>query len=203
MEGASLKLVVAMELTMRFAKAGATVTALDISGEMVDLAKRRARENGLEKQVTVLHLSGEDVDFPESSFDIVYGHSVLHHLNLEIAVPRIVRALKPSGCFAFLEPLDHNPVLNLFRFFTPHRRTPTEKPLSFSQLKSISAFFSRFEHREFYLFSLAAFIWYYGFRSKSLFQFTVRVLSPLDNFIFRNLPFLRRFAWVTVLLYTK
>jgi ubiquinone/menaquinone biosynthesis C-methylase UbiE len=188
---------------MLFANAGAIVTALDISGEMVELTKRVARDSGVEKQVTALHMGVEDMDFPDNTFDIVYGHSVLHHLNLEIAISKIARVLKQDGIAAFLEPLDHNPILNVFRFFTPNRRTPTERPLNFSQLNKISRSFSRSEHREFYLFSLGAFIWYYGVRNKSLFRLTMQTLSPLDSLVFRAFPYVRRFAWVTVLRYTK
>jgi SAM-dependent methyltransferase len=189
--------------TIRFAKAGAIVTSLDISGEMVELTKRVARDNGVEQQVTALHVGGEDIDFPDCTFDIVYGHSVLHHLNLEIAIPKIVSTLKWGGIATFLEPLDHNPLLSLFRLLTPHRRTPTERPLRLSRVELISTRFSHFEHKEFYLFSLIAFIWYYGLKSKSLFQRTMKALSPLDRTIFKTLPFMRRLAWVVVLRYTR
>jgi len=189
--------------TLRFAKAGAFVTALDISEEMVELTKRVAKQDGVEKSVTALHMGGEDLNFPVSTFDVVYGHSVLHHLNLEIAVPKMVTVLKKGGIAAFLEPLDHNPLLNLFRLFTPHRRTPTERPLRFSQIEHISTHFSHFTHNEFYLFSLFAFFWYYAFKNKWLFRQTMKILSPVDRFVFGTFPFIRRFAWVTVLQYKK
>ena len=189
--------------TVRFAKAGALVTAIDISSGMVDLTKKVAVENGVGDRVLAYHKGGEDIDFPEETFDIVYGHSVLHHLNLNKAVPLFVSILKPNGIAAFLEPLEHNPILNFFRFLTPHRRTPTEKPLTFDQLNGIAQKFSLWEHKEFYLFSLVAFFWYYIIRNRSLFQFTLRKLAGVDSYVFRTFPFVRKYAWVVVVRYTK
>jgi ubiquinone/menaquinone biosynthesis C-methylase UbiE len=189
--------------TVRFARSGAIVTAVDISGEMVELTKRRAASEGLQNAVIGIVAGVEDIEFQPESFDIVYGHSILHHLNLDIAVPRFVRALKPGGMAAFLEPLDYNPLLNAFRKFTPQRRTPTEKPLRFSQLLQVSGQFSKWDHREFYFSSLISFVWYYGIRNKSLFSLTMNLFSPIDRFIFRIFPFMTRYAWVTVLRYWK
>lgn len=189
--------------TVRFAKAGALVTAIDISSAMLELTERVVVEHGVGDKVVTYHKGGEDVDFPAESFDIVYGHSVLHHLNLDVAIPRLARILKPKGIAAFLEPLGHNPILNSFRILTPHRRTPTEKPLTFDQLNVIAGNFSRCEHREFYLFSLVAFFWYYVIRNRKLFQFTLGRLASVDSYLFKTLPFARKYAWVAVIRYTK
>jgi ubiquinone/menaquinone biosynthesis C-methylase UbiE len=189
--------------TLKFALAGAKVTAIDISGGMVELTKNKAKEAGVGEMVLGVHVGGEDIEFPENQFDIVFGHSVLHHLNLDIATPKLVRALKPSGIGVFLEPLAHNPILNLFRRITPHRRTPTEQPLNLQQLRTMSKSFSHWEHREFYLFSLAAFFWYYVLRSERLFQLTLKHLNKVDTCTFTMIPFLRRFAWVTVIRFFK
>jgi len=187
----------------RFAQAGATVTAIDISGEMVEVTRRRADAEGLAANVKAVKMSGEDIVFPPGSFDVIYGHSILHHLNLDVATPKIVRVLKPGGVAAFLEPLDYNPILNAFRMLTPHRRTPTEQPLRFGQLKSMAAQFARWRHREFYVFSLVAFAWYYGIKSKSLFQATMKILSPIDEWVVNAVPYLGRLAWVTVVRFEK
>lgn len=189
--------------TVRFARAGARVTAIDISGEMVELTKRVAREQGVSEAVEALKMGGEDIDFPPGSFDVIYGHSILHHLNLSIAGPRIARALAPGGIGAFLEPLDYNPVLNLFRKLTPQRRTPTEKPVRWEQLEAVAEEFSQWKHDEFYLFSLAAFVWYYGVRNRLLFRTTQSALARLDRAVFRVFPGFRKHAWVTVVRFEK
>ena len=187
------------ETSVRLARAGASVVAIDISPEMIGVARQRAAQAGFADAIETRATSGEDLDFPDHSFDAVYGHSILHHLNLDVSMPHIARMLKPGGLAAFLEPLDHNPLINGFRRLTPNRRTPTEKPLSFRQLASVASHFSGWEHREFYLFSLLAFVWYYGLRSRTLFRCTLAVLQPVDRMLFAFVPFLRRYAWVTVL----
>jgi SAM-dependent methyltransferase len=51
----------------------------------------------------------EQLDFEDASFDAVIGNAVLHHLRLEVAMPEIVRVLKPGGRFCFTEPNYLNP----------------------------------------------------------------------------------------------
>ncbi|HTR81285.1 MAG TPA: class I SAM-dependent methyltransferase [Bacteroidota bacterium] len=191
------------EATVRFAKAGAFITAIDISGGMVELTKKKVHEADLDANVVARQMGGEDLDLEQGYFDIVYGHSILHHLNLDIATPKIARALKKGGTAAFLEPLDYNPILAFFRLLTPHRRTPTEKPLKFSQFKSMAQQFSNWEHKEFYLFSLGAFFWYYVIRNRSLFQLTLRTLAGFDRLVFKMIPYFRKYAWVTVVRYIR
>jgi SAM-dependent methyltransferase len=189
--------------SIRFAEARAVVISIDISGAMVELTRRRAEEHSVKHKIRAIQMGGEDLDFPDCSFDVVYGHSVLHHLNLEVAIPRIEKVLGTKGIAAFLEPLDHNPILNMFRFLTPHRRTPTERPLTYQQIEELGKHFSSFSHREFYLVSLCAFFWYYVVRSRRLFQLTLKLLHHVDEFLFSIAPVLRRLAWVTVVVFRK
>ena len=189
--------------TLRFAQAGAYVTAIDISGGMVELTKKRIEANGYAERVKGIHMKGEDIDFKSESFDVVYGHSVLHHMDLDKFTPACAKILRKNGIACFLEPLDYNPIINLFRKYTPHRRTPTEQPLKMYQLSAMAQQFGAWEHREFVLLSLVAFFWYYGIRIKWLFQATMKVLNPVDRILFKILPPLRRIAWVTVVRFEK
>lgn len=189
--------------TVRFARMGANVSCIDISGEMVELTKKRANECGVSSKVNARKMTGEQLDFPDQQFDIIYGHSVLHHLDLQLAKQHLARVLKPNGFGIFLEPLNYNPILNLFRVFTPHRRTPTEKPLTFRQIKFLADSFSRWEHKEFHLISLIAFFWYYVLRNRNLFNATFKILTPVDRLLFKVFPPLSKLAWVTIVkLYT-
>lgn len=190
-------------LSVQFARAGARVTGIDISGEMIDLTTRAARRAGVGDRVAAIRMSGEELAFPDESFDLVYGHSILHHLNLELTTQHLRRVLRPRGAAVFVEPLDGNPMLRVFRYLTPHRRTPTETPLDFRMLESIANRFASWDHREFYLLSLCAFLWYYGYRSERWFRKTMTTLQPLDQACFRRLPFTRRYAWVSVITFTN
>jgi 2-polyprenyl-3-methyl-5-hydroxy-6-metoxy-1,4-benzoquinol methylase len=67
--------------TIRFARAGATVTAVDVSPRSLALAGRRAEIYGLEGQVQFYLADAErlaDVVPPEP-YDLVYSFGVIHH----------------------------------------------------------------------------------------------------------------------------
>lgn len=120
---------------VHFARAGARVAAIDLSGGMASMTQRRAMAAGVGARVAVQQMSAESLGFADATFDYVFGHSVLHHTDLAVTRREVHRVLKPGGRAVFLEPLDHNPALNLFRHLTPWRRTPTEKPLSLADLR--------------------------------------------------------------------
>lgn len=65
------------------------------------------------------------LSYPDHFFDVVFGTSILHHLNLEVALPEIARVLKPGGEIIFLEPLGHNYFINRFRQQTQPNWTGT------------------------------------------------------------------------------
>jgi len=143
--------------SVKLAQKGARVYAIDLSRGMVEVAKQRAKEAGLADRITVMEMSAEKIDFADETFDVVFGHSVLHHTKLGPTRLQVYRVLRKGGKGVFVEPLAHNPALKLFRALTPGRRTPTEQPLTWGQLQFFAYPFSSFVHREFYLLALAAF----------------------------------------------
>ena len=93
--------------TQQLAKLGAEITAVDIS---IDLLTK-ARNSCGEDQVTFLQTNLEDPkEIPDEYFDAMFGVSVLHHLDINVALPRIKTKLKPNGKFAFSEPNILNPI---------------------------------------------------------------------------------------------
>jgi ubiquinone/menaquinone biosynthesis C-methylase UbiE len=79
----------------------------DLSPGMVEVAQRNARSLGFEVDGRVA--DAERLPFADSSFDIVIGHAVLHHIpDLDQAFAEILRVLKPGGRFVFAgEPTRH------------------------------------------------------------------------------------------------
>lgn len=67
--------------TINFARAGADVTAVDLSSESLDLAKRRADLFGLSDKISFYEANAEHLaDFvPPEPFDLVYSFGVIHH----------------------------------------------------------------------------------------------------------------------------
>jgi SAM-dependent methyltransferase len=80
----------------QFAKAGAHYTGIDLTDAAIDLARRRFEMFNLPGIFRVA--DAEKLEFPDSSFDVVYSHGVLHHTpNTQAAVREIHRVLRPGG----------------------------------------------------------------------------------------------------------
>ncbi len=74
--------------------------ATDISPGMLDKLGSSARRLGLD--VDVACCEARRLPFPDDSFDIVFGHAVLHHLpDLEASLAELRRVLRPGGAVAF------------------------------------------------------------------------------------------------------
>ena len=96
-----------------FAASGATILAVDISPELLDKARLRR----LPARVTFLERRFEDCDVV-GPFDAVIGSSILHHLEVDVAIRHIRRLLKPGGRLSFAEPNMLNPQVYLERRFS-------------------------------------------------------------------------------------
>lgn len=91
--------------TEMFAHSGAHILAVDISPELIELARQRDLPA---EQVVFLDQGFEECDI-HGPFDCVIGSSVLHHLEVEPAIKKIYDLLKPGGVMSFAEPNMLNP----------------------------------------------------------------------------------------------
>lgn len=204
------------ETSVYLAKKGAAVTALDISPEMVAVGRRLAERHGV--KVEFMTGVAEKLPFPDGHFDAVFGNGVLHHVDLIPALKEIRRVLKPGGKAAFIEPLKHNPVINVYRYLANDNRTPTEFPLGFGDFARIREVFPKLSHKEFWLFTLYIFLHFYFVEraSPSKVRYWKKVIEDgpkherligflrrLDDLTLRLLPFLGRMCWNTVLVAEK
>jgi SAM-dependent methyltransferase len=74
--------------------------ATDISPGMLERLRRSAEE--LELRVETAACEASELPFADDSFDLVFGHAVLHHLpDLEGAFREFARVLRPGGVVAF------------------------------------------------------------------------------------------------------
>jgi ubiquinone/menaquinone biosynthesis C-methylase UbiE len=77
------------------------LTATDISPGMLARLAATAEELGLEG-VTTVSTEAEHLPFEDESFDLVFGHAVLHHIpDLDRAFAEFRRVLRPGGLIAF------------------------------------------------------------------------------------------------------
>jgi ubiquinone/menaquinone biosynthesis C-methylase UbiE len=75
-------------------------TATDISPGMLATLERNASDLGVE--VRSAAAEAETLPFADESFDLVFGHAVLHHIpDLEQAFSEFARVLRPGGSLAF------------------------------------------------------------------------------------------------------
>jgi ubiquinone/menaquinone biosynthesis C-methylase UbiE len=95
--------------TRELVKLNIQVTAIDISPELIEEAKKTIPNGNVLFQIQ----NAYQMDFKDHTFDAVIGSSVLHHLEIDKAMAEIYRVLKPGGFLAFTEPNMMNPQIAL------------------------------------------------------------------------------------------
>jgi SAM-dependent methyltransferase len=175
------------------------VTAVDLSPAL--LAKARSRRLPADR-IHFLEKPFEECDV-HGPFDAVIGSSVLHHLDMNRALPKIFALLKPEGCFGFTEPNMLNPqvwVERHFRRLFPYV-SPGESAFNRWALKNqMAALGSDFTERSRWT---AGNIISYGFTNITIIPFDwlhPAVPQPLIGIarrmgtLLEKLPFIREFA---------
>jgi 2-polyprenyl-3-methyl-5-hydroxy-6-metoxy-1,4-benzoquinol methylase len=142
-------------LSIQFARNGAEVHGIDISGELVNEAKQAANRQGFSDRIFFKKMAVENLDFDNDFFDLVIGSAILHHTDIKQTTKGILKVLRPDGRAIFVEPLNENLVLKVWRKLTPWRRSPTERALLKRDLEFIS---SVFPHSKYYYFGFISII---------------------------------------------
>lgn len=128
------------------ARRGAHVTACDLSPGYLREARERAAANDV--ALDLVSCAGEALPFADGAFDRIWGHAILHHLDLGQAVPELRRVLAPGGRAVFCEPWGENRCLDWARRLLPYpgkHRTADEAPLRLSDLARVRRVFPRVE----------------------------------------------------------
>lgn len=170
------------------------LVGIDISEEAVLQSRKKALDDGLENCRFAV-MNAEQLEFEPESFDVVFGYGIIHHLDLNKAYSEIARVLRPGGKAFFMEPLGHNPIINLYRRFTPSMRTPDEHPLLRKDLKCSQLFFKQVHISYYHLFTLFA----VPFRRHAIFGSLFKGLSALDKMVFQYIPGAKYLAWYTII----
>ncbi len=187
------------EASFIFVRYGADfVEAIDLSSVAVDQAKASAVEKGIDN-VAFQAMNAEQLEFDDNSFDLVCGFAILHHLDLDRSYSEIARVLKPDGHAVFLEPLGHNPAINMFRNATPTMRTPDEHPFMMDNINLANKYFEQVQATHTNLLTLASLPFSRIPGSKLAFN----ILEKMDRILFKVVPFSRRYSWNAVLDFSK
>ena len=171
------------------------IVAIDISEEAIKKAKHKseARNKNVEYRVE----NCENLNLNSDTFDVVYGGGILHHLNLNKSLNELNRVLRKDGTIIFVEPLATNPLINLYRKFTPKARSSDEHPFEFNDIKLIETIFKNVEIKYYGFFTLVFFLFYKSPENSKIFKF----LSAIDKIIL-NTKYLKFLAW-SVLIEAK
>ena len=83
-------------LARAFAQRGARVTGVDISENQIAEAEALAAEEGLDISFSVC--AAEDIDFPDSSFDVISAGQSWLYFDSSVMIPKVLRILVEDGC---------------------------------------------------------------------------------------------------------
>lgn len=131
---------------------GHHVTAIDISHDLLTIARQRAMVNRVSP--SFLTASAVQVPLADHSFDIIFGAAILHHLDLGEASREVCRLLKPGGSAIFVEPVRDSKLIRAFRKAFPRRGaeiSPDEYPLTDQSLQSFAGNLQMSDIRKFRL----------------------------------------------------
>ena len=177
------------------ASQGLDVVGTDLSQTQLARARDLALIEAPTASVCFVQASAEQLPFADSSFRIVHGKAILHHLDLDIASRETRRLLRPGGLASFSEPLARHPLFRLARWVTPQLRTGNERPLTIGELSSFSKVFSSSQQETYFLLSPFAYALRASPNLEGVFRRAYALLSRIDRTLFRRVPMLRRFAW--------
>lgn len=141
------------ENSVHIAHHGGNVKGIDISPELIELAKERVKINNVADKTEFMVGSAYEMPLPDESVDVVLGLAILHHLDLELASKEVFRVLKKGGRAIFQEPVRNSKFVGFVRNLIPYKEpdlSPFERPLTDEELKEFAKDFSDYKSREFY-----------------------------------------------------
>ncbi len=190
-------------LLQKLCQKGANVIAIDISPNTVKIMNNAILSNNLQDHAQALVMDCEALSFKSRAFDIVIARSIIHHLDIDLALNEINRVLKDgSGKFAAIEPLGTNFVINIYRFLTPASRTEDERPLSTHDLKKIKNRFDIRQYKFLYCLTILSYLQRMVFGDR-FFSITFNFLHYIDQKILLKIPLAHYLFWDILILATK
>ena len=188
------------ELSTQLAKLGARVTGIDISPELIDVARQRAVADQVQDRVEFLVWDILEKPLPKERFDLVTCSAVLHHVNISAFLPVLWASVKPGGKAVMIEPLGLSPFLRRLRRHVPvhTEASPGEHPLTRDELKLILSILGNTQVSYFELLARLQALLPGRFNRAAIVS-----LGGLDWLLLRAMPFLRKFAGEAVIVGVK
>jgi SAM-dependent methyltransferase len=178
------------------ASGGAIVSACDVSPRAIDAVRYVAEKKGLAHRITLRVCAAEQLPFEDASFDLIYGGSVLHHIDLDLAGPELARVLKPGGRAVFTDPLGHNRLLEFARDYLPyggkHKEKGTDLPLTVGDIERFGRNFSECAWYGLELFAMAGKP--FRMRQTNGVARLDAVLGAVDDVLLKHVPRLQKYC---------
>lgn len=195
-----------------FARNGAIVDAIDISGKSVINQQCIARRANL--VITAKVRDAHQTGLPSNEYDIVYGNAILHHLDIDKAQAEIYRLVKNGGLAIFREVMQGSIFSQIFRRITPFWRTPDEHPLTERDFSRLACKFSSAEISQYFLMLLPylliiriindCLLTKVGIKKRiPISPCLCRLFDRIDLTFFKILPWLRHKAWLCLIVLRK
>ena len=174
-----------------FALNGADTTGFDVSPGILEVAKRRAKVNGVDGTTHFIEGSAEFLDEPDDTYDVIFGNQVAHHFDLELAGKNFERMLKPGGVAVFAEPILFGPdwIRNfrhgklVTRWIPSAHHTPDERSLTREDLDDFTRAFASSEAVPFQLLGRVQNLVWWEISAKGWSR-----LERLDHFLLDRIP---------------
>ena len=164
------------------------IVAIDISEEAIKKAKKKLEE--VNKNIDFKVDNCENLSLDSDTFDVVYGSGILHHLDFKKSLNEINRVLKKDGTIIFVEPLATNPLINIYRKFTPNARSADEHPFKSKDIELINSIFKNVEIKYYGFLTLVFLPFYKSPGDSRLFK----IISSIDEMILK-IKYFKFLAW--------
>ncbi|MFC7291233.1 class I SAM-dependent methyltransferase [Hirschia litorea] len=185
------------ENVSKYAPKALDIKGIDISDSAVEIGQGKIDNLGY-KNAALSVMNAEEPTFEDGAFDFIFGAGILHHLDLDKSISQISRMLAKDGRAVFMEPLGHNPVINMYRNATPEARTPDEHPLLVSDWKIFRKHFRRVSTKFYGLTTIGT----TPLRNTPVHKFALGASELLDSAIFL-VPGVRFLAWYVLIEFEK
>jgi 2-polyprenyl-3-methyl-5-hydroxy-6-metoxy-1,4-benzoquinol methylase len=195
------------QTSTQLAALGAFVVGMDISPELIQIARRRAELDGVTDRVEFRNVDLLQAPPPPDSFDLILCSAVLHHVDYSVVLPILRSCLKPGGKIVIGEPTAMSPILRKIRDWLPVKRdvSPDEKQFDKADVAAIAG---AFDNPEVYYFNLTSRLIRFVPMALTLedapaaSRGAVLLMMTVDRW-FSRLPFLCRFYGAVTVVGTK
>lgn len=172
------------------ARRGAQVIGIDISPDLIDIARARLELTGTKAELRVE--SAYQTGLPDRSVDVIFMIALVHHLNIPKAREEMHRILVPGGCVIFQEPIRFSKSYSKVRSIFPSFGDVSEfeHPLTASEMRELVRSF-RIEGMRYFRLPFVPLV-------QHIVGVSTRWIYQASNWCINNLPFTQKFATCVV-----